>query len=195
MCNNKVTIIGLGLIGGSIARALTERAGITDITAINQTMEPVELAVREGTVTRGFTRLNHHVWESDIVFICTPVKHIPMYIDLLSGRVKPGCIITDAGSTKSEIIKHVNAMKSPPCFIGGHPMAGSEKTGFSASMSHLFENAYYILCPSKTTDPYSLRKLQDVVEAIGALPVILDAQEHDRVTGAISHIPDRKSVV
>ena len=77
---------------------------------------------------------------------------------MLAPYVRDGCIITDAGSTKDEIIQYVNKMADPPCFIGGHPMAGTEKSGYSGSYAHMFENAYYVLTPSRTTTPESLKQ-------------------------------------
>lgn len=189
MEKSKVTIIGLGLIGGSLARALRERMGIKDITAVNRSLEPINQAIADGNIVRGFTGLNEYVLDSDIIFICTPVKRAMEYIDLLAGKVKPGCIITDVGSTKTEIVSHVNKMDNPPCFIGGHPMAGTEKTGYAASFPHLFENAYYILTPAKSTAEYAMDCMLKLVKAIGGIPVILDADEHDKITGAISHVP------
>lgn len=185
----KVSIIGLGLIGGSLARALHERLGIKDITAVNRSSEAIELALRDGSILRGFNEINEFVYSSDIVFICTPVKKALQYIDLLSGKVRSDCIITDVGSTKGELVSYVNNMSSPPCFIGGHPMAGTEKTGYAAGFAHLFENAYYVLTPcNHTRQPY-IDLMVDLAVGIGAIPVVMNAEEHDRVTGAISHIP------
>lgn len=189
MQNKKITIIGLGLIGGSLARALKERLGINHITAINRSAESIEKALADGTIIRGFTEIDDCIFESDIIFICTPVKRAIEYINVLTGKVRPDCIITDVGSTKEEIVNYINSMPAPPCFIGGHPMAGTEKTGYSVSFSHLFENAYYILSPSKTTNENSIELMTQIINGIGAIPVVLDAREHDIVTGAISHVP------
>lgn len=189
MRDKKVAIIGLGLIGGSLARAFTERLGISDITAVNRTMEPIREAIKDGNISRGFTEVNEYIWNSDIIFICTPVKRTIEYIEIISKNAGPGCIVTDVGSTKAEIINYINSMENPPCFIGGHPMAGTEKTGYAAGFAHLFENAYYILTPSKSTDEGALKLLTGIVKGIGGLPVVLDADEHDKITGSISHVP------
>lgn len=189
MVDKKVTIIGLGLIGGSLARALKERVGIADITAVNRTFESIDSALRDKTISRGFNELNQHVYDSDIIFICTPVRRAIEYIELLKDKVRPECILTDVGSTKSEIISYINEMDNPPLFIGGHPMAGSENTGYGAGFTHLFENAFYILTPSKTTTDYSIELMTDIVNKIGAIPVRISAEEHDKATGCISHIP------
>ncbi|NJD02956.1 MAG: prephenate dehydrogenase [Ruminiclostridium sp.] len=189
MENLRITIIGLGLIGGSLARAFHERMGMKDIIAVNRSGEALQQALRDGAISRGYTEMDSSIYESDIIFICTPVKRALQYIDDLSGKVRPDCIITDVGSTKGELVTHVNTMKNPPCFIGGHPMAGTEKTGYASGFAHLFENAYYILTPCKSTPKPAMESMMDLARGIGAIPVIMDAYEHDRVTGGISHIP------
>jgi prephenate dehydrogenase len=189
MENKKVSIIGLGLIGGSLARGLKERLGIRDITAVNRSSEALDAALSDNIITRGFNELNQHVFNSDIIFICTPVKRAIDYIKILKNKVKPGCIITDVGSTKQEIISYINEIETPPVFIGGHPMAGTEKTGYKSGFVHLFENAYYVLTPCKTTTKDSLNLMIDIIKGIGAIPVVLNADEHDRITGCISHVP------
>ncbi len=184
----KISIIGLGLIGGSLAKAF-RRLGICDITGINRNMASIEQAIGEGIISRGFSELNSYVYESDIIFICTPVKMAIEYLDVISEKVSRECIITDVGSTKAEIAEHIGSMPNPPAFIGGHPMAGTEKTGYPASFPHLFENAYYVLSPAKSTNDYCIQTMVELVKSIGAIPVLMDAKEHDRVTGTISHVP------
>lgn len=187
--NLKITVIGLGLIGGSLIKALNERANISNIIAVNRSKGPLESAIKDGFISHGFTELNDQVYNSDIIFICTPIKPTLEYLKTLSGKVKPSCIVTDVCSTKSEIIDFVNKMDNPPLFIGGHPMTGAEKTGYSSGFSHLFENAYYILSKSKTTTEESLELLKNLLEIIGALPIEIDASEHDKITAVISHVP------
>lgn len=189
MHNKKIAIIGLGLIGGSLARALHERLGITDITAVNRSAAGLEQALKEGSIARGFHEINEYVLNSDIIFICTPVKRTIEYINAISKKVKPRCIITDVGSTKAEIISYINEMPEPPLFVGGHPMAGTEKTGYSSSFAHLFENAFYILSPCKSTTDEALDLMTEIVKGIGGIPVRLGAHEHDKITGSISHVP------
>ena len=189
MKNLKVCIIGLGLIGGSLARALKERLGITEITAVNRSQKSIDNALKDKTIKYGFTSLNEYVYSSDIIFICTPIKKTVEYIELLSGKIKNNCILTDVGSTKTEIIEYINSMENPPCFVGGHPMAGNEKTGYTSGFSHLFENAYYIITPSKSSTDYAIELMTKLTKAIGAIPIKLPADEHDKITAAISHVP------
>jgi len=189
MVNKKISVIGLGLIGGSIAKALS-RIGVRDITAVDTDSESIKEALAQKVVARGFNEINEHVLSSDIIFICTCVENAVRYLDELACRgVGPDTVVTDVCSTKSRIISHIDSMKNPPCFVGGHPMAGTEKTGYSFSFAHLFENAYYILVPSGSTKKHAMDLMTRLVEAIGAIPVQLDAHEHDRITGGISHVP------
>lgn len=184
-----ITIIGLGLIGGSLAKALHEKLGLCNITAVDADIDTLDLALEEKIIARGFTTLDSSVYNSDIIFICTPVKMTLSYINQLVPQIPETCIITDVCSTKEEITRYVEAMNKPPCFIGGHPMAGTEKSGYHNSFAHLFENAYYVLTPCFSTSPEALDTLAGIVEGIGAIPIVMPAREHDRVTGSISHLP------
>lgn len=189
MVVNSVSIIGLGLIGGSLAKALKERLNITEIKAVDLSIHSINQALTEGYISKGYTEINEDVYSSDLIFICTPVKNAIEYIKKLSGKVSNNCLITDVASTKSEIVNFVNSMENPPRFIGGHPMAGTEKSGFTSSLSHLFENAYYILTPAKSTRDTDIETMRNIIENIGGIPLTTDADEHDFVTATISHVP------
>ncbi|NLL06762.1 MAG: prephenate dehydrogenase [Clostridiaceae bacterium] len=186
---NSVSVIGLGLIGGSLAKALKERANISEIKAVDLSKESISQALQEGYISKGYTEINEDIYNSDLIFICTPVKNAIEYIEKLANRIKDNCIITDVASTKSEIVNYVNSMDNPPCFIGGHPMAGTEKSGFASSLAHLFENAYYILTPTIRTKKTDIEIMENLVKKIGGIPIITDADEHDFVTATISHVP------
>jgi prephenate dehydrogenase len=188
-CKIKYAVVGLGLIGGSIVKALNHRFGALDITAIDNNPGSIKAALEDSNITRGFTYMNDYVWDADLIFLCTPIKYTINYIEQLHNKIKPGTIITDVGSTKEEIIYYVNSLPYPPCFIGGHPMAGSEKAGYEASSPHLFENAYYILTPSKNSGQYSIELMKNLVIEIGGLPLVMDSSIHDRAAAGISHVP------
>ena len=184
-----ITIIGLGLIGGSLAKALHENLGFCNITAVDADVNTLELAREEGIIAKGFVHIDASIYQSDIIFVCTPIKQALGYINKLSAHIPETCIITDVCSTKEEIISYIEAMPKPPCFIGGHPMAGTEKSGYINSFAHLFENAYYILTPCSSTLPEAMDQLTSMIEGLGAIPIVMPAREHDRVTGSISHLP------
>lgn len=189
MNQSRITIIGLGLIGGSIAKALHDKLAFRHIIGVDTDKRALEAALEQGIITDGLTAPNAGVYSSDIIFVCTPVKHTFRTITELAPHVKDTCIITDTGSTKEEITELVNGMIKPPCFIGGHPMAGTERSGFANSYAHLFENAYYVLTPCESTTSDALAKLTAIVEGVGAIPIVMSAQEHDVATGGISHVP------
>lgn len=184
-----ITIIGLGLIGGSLAKALREKLGICNITAVDADPNALQLALEEGIIVRGFSSLDSSVFNSDIIFVCTPVKQTLNYINELAPKIPDTCIITDVCSTKEEVTQYVEALPKPLCFIGGHPMAGTEKSGYANSFAHLFENAYYVLTPCSSALPEALEALTGIVEGIGAIPIVMSAREHDRAAGGISHLP------
>ena len=145
-------------------------------------------AHKEGMITKTFKEINKEFLSTDIVFICSPVSHSVRVLKEYAGQFGENTIITDVGSTKGEI-SNVAKILGLINFIGGHPMAGSEKTGYRNSIPHLFENAFYILTVCEETNKELLKKMVDFVSSLGAIPIILDADEHDLVTAAISHVP------
>ena len=125
----------------------------------------------------------------DYVFLCAPVEINLECLAYLKEIRQPGCIITDVGSVKGIIHQKVDELGMTDCFIGGHPMAGSEKTGFDHSNERILENAYYILTPTPQVAEEKVQTYEKFVESLKALPVILDYQLHDQITGTISHLP------
>lgn len=185
----KIGVIGLGIIGGSLVKAISKK-GLSDcIVAYNRNSDVTRLAVKEGTVHIAAWEIDESFRDCEIIFICVPVDVIPSIIQKLSGIVNKDCILTDVGSTKTDVMKALENIKIPCRFIGGHPMAGSEATGYRPARHNLFENAYYILTPLKDTEEIYIEKLTDFVESLGALPIILRPEEHDYATAAISHVP------
>lgn len=186
-----ITIIGLGLIGGSIARALKERANIQDlmINGIDPNQNAIRQALAEGVISTGSTGITPDIGRSDIVFVCTPVMKTLDWIKEMLPLIRQDCIITDVGSTKSYLINEVEALPASFHFVGGHPMAGSENSGFAASKSHLFENAYYILTPCSKSSEQDIQLLKTIIQHFGCIPIELGAGLHDKITGAISHVP------
>lgn len=184
-----ISIIGLGLMGGSLAKAFRQRSGQLRIYAVDSHNPSLRLAEEDGVINKGFNKCCYEIYNSDIIFLCTPVRMAVGYISQLSGRVKESCIITDVASTKGEICAYVEGLGGAPVFIGGHPMAGTEKSGYSNSFSHLFENAYYVLTSVKTSTESALSTLESILKSIGAITIAVSPEEHDMVTGCISHIP------
>ena len=181
--------IGLGLIGGSIARGLKRSAPDIQIMAYMRTREKLEQAHADGIVDLILDGVDEHLSECDIIFLCTPVEFNESYLRQIRPFLKEGAVVTDVGSTKTSIHETVAALGMESCFVGGHPMAGSEKTGYESSTDHLLENAYYIITPTPHTPASYTDRMVDVANAIGALPLVLDYHRHDFIVAAISHLP------
>ena len=185
--------IGFGLIGGSIARAMKLRLENTNIIAFNYYKDRantnLDMALEDGIIDLISTDLAKDFRQCDIIFLCCPVLTNIQYLQELKNIIKPTCIITDVGSVKGNIHKSVQDLNMNPYFIGGHPMAGSEKTGYANSNAIILENAYYILTPSNQIEQNKIDFLYNLVKRIGSIPLIIDANEHDDVVAAISHVP------
>ncbi len=198
---DQVGVVGLGLIGGSIARALKTRAGVRRVIGMDRKPEVLAAARADGAIDHGvrivppapdggddcFAALA----ACDLVFLCTPVETLPS----LAARVVAHCagIVTDAGSVKQPVLR---ALGHLPRFVGGHPMAGSERTGYGCSAADLLEGATYVLCAPADGDAAArTRRARDVdalaalVTRLGALPMRMTAAEHDHAVATISHLP------
>lgn len=189
----KVGFIGFGLIGGSIARALKKINPDYYLTAYdyhrNKPSADLQAALNDQVLDQVTSSMEEYFPDCDLIFLCAPVLSNIEYLTQLKPLLKPGCILTDVGSVKSNIHEAVEALGLEAWFIGGHPMTGSEKTGYHNSYALLLENAYYILTPTSKTPERMLRTLHQLVRRMGSIPIILNAREHDKITAAISHVP------
>lgn len=185
----KTGFIGLGLIGGSIAKAIRYFYPDAEIIACSRTRSTVEQAVSEGVVNRIPDGIGEDFADCDYIFLCAPVSNNAEYLGQLKSIIGPSCIITDVGSTKSDIHARVAELGMEANFIGGHPMAGSEKTGYANSKRILIENAYYVITPTEQVPREAVEHYRDFVASLKALPLVLDCQTHDYVTAGISHLP------
>ncbi|MDW2796949.1 prephenate dehydrogenase [Clostridium boliviensis] len=184
-----IAFIGLGLIGGSIARGIKRETPETKIMAYMRTRSRLMEAKEDGIVDVILDGIGNELLECDIIFLCTPVEYNADYLSKIQPFLKPGAIVTDVGSTKTDIHEAVIRLDMESCFVGGHPMAGSEKTGYVNSTDHLLENAYYIITPTAKTTQDQTKRLVRIAEMIGSIPIVLDYHEHDFVTAAVSHLP------
>ncbi len=181
--------IGLGLIGGSIARGIKRTYPNARIMAYMRTRAKLDQAKADGIVDVILDGIGEPLQECDVIFLCTPVEYNAEYLSKIRPFVKPGALITDVGSTKEDIHRAVTALDMEDIFVGGHPMAGSEKTGYENSTDHLLENAYYIITPTKKSKKEDTDRIVEVAKTIGSIPIVLDYHEHDRIVAAISHLP------
>ncbi|HHX60545.1 MAG TPA: prephenate dehydrogenase [Epulopiscium sp.] len=189
-----IGIIGLGLLGGSLAKAFKKaNAQNSYIIGSDTCLDTLQKAIKEGAIDHCSSGIDASFSTCSVIFVCTPVAHIPAVVRQLIPYISKDCIITDVGSTKYEIIQQVQEIldekKSPAYFIGGHPMAGSEASGYSSSKAHLFQNAYYIITPAGNTPDFIAFILKKLVERIGAIPIVISPSYHDFATASISHVP------
>ena len=186
---HKIGFIGLGLIGGSIAKAIRQYYPDYEIVAFDKNKESLALATQESMIDVAATTIDNNFQNCNYIFLCAPVAYNTAYLKQLTEYLNDDCILTDVGSVKGIIHQKVEELGMTDCFIGGHPMAGSEKTGFDHSNERILENAYYILTPTPQVAEEKVQTYEKFVESLKALPVILDYQLHDQITGTISHLP------
>lgn len=181
--------IGLGLIGGSIAKTIKRLYPKASIVAYNRTYSVLAQARQDGVVDVICEEVDERFSACDYIFLCMPVSYNAQYLSLLSQLMKPDCILTDVGSVKTDIHRHITQLGLEASFIGGHPMAGSDKTGYEHATDHLIENAYYILTPACKVPKEAVEDYYRLVQALGAVPMILDYEVHDYFTACVSHMP------
>ena len=185
----KIGLVGLGLIGGSLAKSIKEAFPGTFTVALNRSADSLEKALEEGTIDVGVQDITDDVDGGDLIFLCTPVETNISFLEKLKPYLGSDTILTDVGSVKSGIHDAVERIVPEAVFIGGHPMAGKEKVRFDNASADLLKGAYYYLTPSKTAKEEHIGRLKTLVEKIGAKPVIVEPSLHDFIVAAISHVP------
>lgn len=191
-----VAIVGVGLIGGSLGLALKHKGFAGKIIGVDR-QGNLDNAFARKAIDEGFTRdrLVDGVSRADIAFLCAPIHVILKQIEEIGDNVKPGAIITDAGSIKRQIVETANVFLPSHChFIGGHPMAGSEFKGVGAADPFLFENATWVLTPSRPVEHTKIKALVNMLEGIGAKVLIMQAGLHDEIAAAVSHLPQMSAL-
>lgn len=189
MEQKKIGFIGLGLIGGSIARAVRQFYPDYEIVAFDKNKETLALATQESVINVACTSIDNNFRNCDYIFLCAPVAFNTAYLKQMMPYLHDDLILTDVGSVKTPIHEEINHLGLEKYFIGGHPMAGSEKSGFANSKPLLIENAYFVLTPSAKAAQEKVDEYASFVESLHAIPIVLDYKDHDHVTGTISHLP------
>lgn len=184
---DRVAIIGLGLIGGSLGLALRKRRLAREVVGYSRSESSRANALAAGAVDQVSDDVLAVVRDVDLIYISTPVGTVPGILEQIAPVVEIGCTVTDAGSVKTEICRE-GAHFLPASFIGGHPMAGSEKSGVMAADADLFIDRSYILTPQEA-DEELLARFIDLVKSLGAQPIITTPEEHDRLVALTSHLP------
>ena len=187
----RIAIVGVGLIGGSLGLAVRQAAPSTRVAGISRN-ETIAKALELGVLDEGYSyeELDRGIADADLILLCTPIRRIVELLPEVMRLSRDNALITDVGSTKRVIAQTaLTAGREKAYFIGGHPMAGSERSGVSAADPFLFQNAIYILVPDERVPEPLYADLQLLLGRIGARVVELSAEMHDRVVAAISHLP------
>ena len=184
-----IGFIGLGLIGGSIAKALRKYEPEWHLVAYDPDRESLVDALSKKVIDGVCEEEDARLLNADYLFLCAPVQYNIAYLEKVAGKLSPGCIVTDVGSVKGNIHDKVAELGLQSCFIGGHPMAGSEKSGFISSNERILENAYYMITPAEEAPLPRITEFTDIVRGMGAIPMVITAEEHDFITAGVSHLP------
>lgn len=185
-----VAIVGVGLIGGSIGLALRERNLAETVVGIGRRQGSLRIARRAGAVTSTTIDIAKGVAEAELVILCSPVGLIVEHARMAARHAPEGTLITDAGSTKKAVVEAIEADLPRGCrFLGGHPLAGSEKSGPSYAQAGLFEGRIAILTPTVNTHAHDYDLLEALWQALGAVVVKMSPDEHDQTLAMISHLP------
>ena len=187
----RLALVGLGLLGGSVAKAARAQGLADEIVAVGRDRARLEPALRDGMVDRVSIGLEDGLAGADFCLLATPVATLTALLPAVWHALPADAVLTDVGSTKAGIVSAAEelARARPLAFVGSHPMAGSEKSGYAVSRRDLFQGATVILTPTERTDSHAVKRVGAFWEALGGRLVTLDPVTHDRATAAISHLP------
>ncbi len=186
----KMTIIGVGLLGASLAKACKERDLVEEVVGYGRNRENLEKARALKIIDHCPADLAEAVKDADLIVLCTPVTTIIPLIQNMIASIRPGALITDVGSVKEPIVKEAEKLVPKGVFfVGSHPIAGGENSGLEASTANLYQGAKCIVTPTDKTNNSALEKISALWQAVGMQVINLSAEEHDFVFGAVSHLP------
>jgi prephenate dehydrogenase len=188
----RLAIVGVGLLGGSLAQAVRARALAREIVGIGRDASRMQPALRDGVLDRATTDVAHGVAGADRIVLAAPVLANEDLLAQVWAAAPPGSVVTDVGSTKRRIVtaaERLAAGRREIHFVGSHPMAGSERAGYAVARPDLFQGAIVVLTPTETTDSVAAKSVGELWAAVGARVVTLDPESHDRAVAAISHLP------
>lgn len=187
----KIVIFGVGLIGGSVALALKKLPNPPHITGVGRSNQSLQEALSLGLIDSAETDIAIALENADLILIATPVAQTPAILKSILPHLAAQMVITDAGSTKSDVMAYAEAELGEQFrqFVGGHPIAGAEKSGPAAAMADLYIGKNVILTPGLVTDPNAVLKVTELWKVCGALVSNMPPEEHDSVFAAVSHLP------
>lgn len=188
---NKIAIIGIGLLGGSLGLAIRERGLAKSVYGYVRRQEVIEKCVASGIVDWAGCDLREVVNDADLIILCTPILQMKSLVEKMLPYIKQGAILTDVGSAKEKIVAELESMvqNSGAFFVGSHPMAGSEKTGFEYARADLFNNAICIVTPTQNLPRTITNKVKNFWKSIGGRVIELSPEIHDVLVSRASHLP------
>jgi len=187
----QLAIVGVGLLGGSVAKAARSGGLARRIVGVGRDLERLRPAVDDGTLDAAVTDLDAGVREADVVLLAAPVLAIDGLLERVWRAAPEGALVTDVGSTKRNIVRAAERLVATRslAFVGSHPLAGSEQAGYRVARADLFRGATVVVTPTEKTELAALKKITELWEALGARVTALDPDTHDRTVAAISHLP------
>jgi len=187
----RLTIVGVGLLGGSVAKAVRSGGLAREIVGVGRDEARLGTALRDGALDRVTTDLEAGVRDADFVLLAVPVLAVEALLPRVWWAAPDGATVTDVASTKAGIVRVADqlAARRALAFVGSHPMAGSERSGYGVARADLFRAATVILTPTDRTEPRAVKAVTEFWEAMGARVSALDAPTHDQAVAAISHLP------
>ncbi|MGD2074768.1 MAG: prephenate dehydrogenase/arogenate dehydrogenase family protein [Gammaproteobacteria bacterium] len=187
----RLCIIGVGLIGGSLARALRGAGAVGEIVGSSRHAAHLQRAVELGVIDRFETDVAAAVRGADMVFVAVPLGAVRRVFEQLRGALAADAVVTDGGSAKGCVVQDAEAVwgEVPPWLVPGHPIAGTERSGVDASFAELYRGKRVILTPTEATAPEAVERVRRMWEATGALVREMDVRHHDEVLAATSHLP------
>lgn len=187
----KITIIGVGLLGGSIGLAVKRRRLAREVAGFVRRAASLKDCEQVGALDYATTDLLAAVSGADLVILCTPLAQMQAITEQFLPALKRGAIVTDVGSVKADVIREICGMvrKTGAHFVGSHPMAGGEKMGVLAARADLYANAVCVVTPTKNSNAAAVRKVEQFWKSLGARTLLLDAAKHDLLVSRSSHLP------
>jgi prephenate dehydrogenase len=187
----RLTLLGLGLLGGSVAKAARADGLAREIVAVGRRRESLEPALQDGTVDHITLDVAEGVAGADLCMLATPVATLTELLPAVWRAAAADVVITDVGSTKAGIVRAADALSDgrPLAFVGSHPMAGSERSGYGVARADLFRGATVVMTPTERTSPGAVKRVRELWESLGGRVIELDPVSHDRAVAAISHVP------
>ena len=186
----QVTIVGLGLMGGSLGMALRRRRLAKTVVGLSRTSSTLRRAKQRGAIDTGTTNAKQAVRDADLVILATPVDTIVPLALRFTNWMRPGSILTDVGSTKATIVNALERrLPRHVAFVGGHPLAGSEQCGIASARADVLNGSMWILTATSRTDRRALRALARLCQSLVKRVIVMDPQRHDQLLAAVSHLP------